>query len=395
MKIGLICPYNLALGGAVQEIVKESARELRRLGHDAVIITPTPQQGERYDNGCRIIYLGKAVDSKALGTVAQVSVSVRPHEIEDMLEREQFDILHMHEPWVPLLNGQILARATCPVVATFHAKLPDSAAAKALTAFGRPYTVPPLKYLDAIVAVSEAAAEHVRLLTKQPVYIIPNAVMIEDFRPKTPVKPNAKKTLLYVGRLEERKGVAHLIAAYKQLRETDKNVRLIIAGDGVQRAELEEMVQYEDINDVTFLGYISDAKKKQLMRSVDLFVAPAVFGESFGIVIIEALASGQVLVVGDNEGYRSVMRELGQISLVDPTDVAQFADRMHLLLHDEELRKVYTRWAARYIEQFDYKIVTAQYVTLYEQVLEHSKQSPTLTRRTRTARKRLSYDIEA
>jgi phosphatidylinositol alpha-mannosyltransferase len=300
----------------------------------------------------------------------------------------------MHEPWVPLLNGQILARSLCPVVATFHAKLPDSAAAKALTAFGRPYTVPPLKYLDAIVAVSEAAAEHVRLLTKEPVYIIPNAVMIEDFRPKITVRPNAKKTLLYVGRLEERKGVAHLIAAYKQLRETDKNVRLIIAGDGVQRVELEEMVAYENIKGVTFLGYVSDSKKKQLMRAADLFVAPAVFGESFGIVIIEALASGQVLVVGDNEGYRSVMHELGQISLVDPTDVAQFADRMQLLLHDEELRAVYKRWGARYIEQFDYKIVTAQYVTLYEQVLSHSKQPATLEQRRKTSRKRIAYDIE-
>ncbi len=367
MKIGIVCPYNMALGGAVQEIAKESYDELTRRGHTVVIISPRPTQGEPALSGYDIRYVGKATDFRALGTTAQVSYCTKPREIDELFQREQFDVVHVHEPWVPLMNRQILKRVPCPVVATFHAKLPDGWVAKLITTIGRVYTSPPLKHIDAFVAVSEPAAEHVSLVLGKPVQIIPNAVNLAAFTPRAEIKPieTGKKTLLFVGRLEERKGVTHLLRAFKLLHDKHPDTQLLIGGNGPLRAELEEQAKNESIEAVQFLGFLEDANKKDLMQQADLFCAPAIYGESFGIILIEALASGQVVVAGDNPGYKSVMKGFGEVSLVDPRDTAAHAELLEKMLYDETLRTDYKQWASQYVEQFDYAVVTDQYETIY------------------------------
>jgi len=374
MKIGLVCPYNMALGGAVQEIVKESYDELTKRGHDVVIISPHPKQGDPTHLAQKIIYIGRAGDPKSpLGTVGQVSTA-RRKEIDEILAREKFDIIHMHEPWVPLSNGQILKRVTCPVVATFHAKLPDSWIANAIKKVGRVYTAPPLKHIDVCVAVSESAAEHISAVLRKPVQIIPNAVNLSAFTPATkwePIDPT-KKTLLYVGRLEARKGVTYLLKAFKLLHEKYPDVQLIIGGNGPDRAALEKQAINEGTGDVLFMGYLEDAHKKELLQRADLFCAPAIYGESFGVILIEALASGQVPVAGNNPGYISVMKEMGAISLVDPHDPQVHAALLEKLLYDEDLRARYREWAREYVKQYDYPVITDQYESIYKRLVAES-----------------------
>lgn len=367
MKIGIVCPYNMALGGAVQEIAKEMSTELIGRGHTVVIICPRPSQGEPDLPGYDIRYIDKATDFTAMGTTAQISYCANTHVIDELLRVEKFDVVHMHEPWVPLMNRQILKRVTCPVVATFHAKLPESWAAKLITTVGQAYTAPPLKHITEFVAVSEPAAEHVSTVIGKPVQIIPNAVNLAVFTHAPtiePIEPN-KKTLLFVGRLEERKGVTHLLKAFKLLHDNHPDTQLLIGGSGPLRSALEIQAVAETTGAVKFLGYLEDGYKKELMQRADLFCAPAIYGESFGVILIEALASGQVVVAGNNPGYASVMKEFGEISLVDPRDTARHAELLEKLLYDEELRVHYKQWAQEYVKQFDYRVVTNQYEAIF------------------------------
>lgn len=371
MKIGLVCPYNMALGGAVQEITKESYDELKRRGHDVIIVSPTPSQGVPDLPNYHIRYIGKAYDLRAMGTTAQISFLADTKEIDRLFAEEKLDVLHVHEPWVPFINRQILKRALCPVVATFHAKLPDSRVAKLITTIGQVYTRPPLRYVSKCVAVSEPAAEHISAVLGKPVQIIPNAVNLAAFTLPKARKPidHVKKTLLYVGRLEERKGVTYLLSAFKLLHDKHPDTQLLIGGDGPERVALEQQALAEGTGAVDFLGYLEDAHKKELLQQADLFCAPAIYGESFGVILVEALASGQVLVAGNNAGYASVLKELGEVSLIDPRGTKAHAELLEKMLYDEALRRQYQDWSQGYVKQYDYSVVTDQYEAIYKQLV--------------------------
>lgn len=378
MKIGLVCPYNVALGGGVLEQVKAMQTELELRGHEVAIITPQPRL-PYMDEGRKVIFLGSATDVKTpLNTTAQFSASVLTDEIDSMLEHEQFDIIHFHEPWVPVLSRQILSRSRSVNVATFHAMLPDTRVAQTVGRVVTPYTKPLLRHIDAFVAVSEGAASYLLGLADVPVEIIPNGVETKHFRKRTGQRQqnggNELKTILYVGRLENRKGVKYLLEAFAHLQSRQPDVRLVIAGAGPDREKLEHETAELGAQNVEFLGYVDDATKVQLMHEADLFCAPSIFGESFGVVLLEAMASDLVTVAGDNPGYASVMQGLGKLSLVNPKDTSQFSHRLELLLFDKDLRVLWQKWAKDYVRQFDYPKIIDRYEAVYETALRTAKQ---------------------
>ncbi len=370
MKIGIVCPYNIAKGGGVQEVVKALQDGLITRGHEAIIITPQPRDPYTGD-GRQVAFLGSAADFKTpLHTTSQFSASVMTDEIDAMLEEQQFDVIHFHEPWVPVLSRQILSRSRAVNVATFHAKLPETLMTRTMAKVITPYTKPLLKHIHEFTAVSDAAAEYLRSLATVEVDIIPNGINLSDFHPlSATAQLKAKKhapTILYVGRLEKRKGVSYLLTAFQLLRERQPDVQLLLAGDGVDREKLELQVTDLGLEDsVTFLGYVSEAKKIELLQTADLFCAPALYGESFGIVLVEAMASGLVTVAGNNPGYESVMEGLGKLSLIDPKDSAAFAHRLQLLLNEPDLRVLWKKWAKDTVKKYDYSKVVAQYETAY------------------------------
>lgn len=372
MKIGLVLPYNITKGGGVKEHILAQQTELTKRGHDVVIITPQPKEPYK-DEGRKVTFLGSATDFRTpLNTTAQFSASVLTDEIDSLLEREQFDILHFHEPWVPVLSRQILSRSKAVNVATFHAKLPETLMSRTLTKVITPYTKPLLRHIDEFTAVSDSAAEYLLSLADVPVDIIPNGIDLKHFRkPAKLVRdPNAPKTILYVGRLEHRKGVKYLLEAFKLLQAREPSVHLLLAGDGTDREKLEELSTELELKHVEFLGFIDEATKKRLLHTSDLFCSPAIFGESFGIVLLEAMASGLVTVAGDNPGYEDVMQGLGKLSLINPKDSALFAHRLQLLLFDEDLRTLWKKWAKDYVRQFDYPKVVDRYEAVYVAALE-------------------------
>lgn len=369
MKIGLVCPYNIALGGGVQEIVFALQEHLAARGHTVKIITAQPRQKRKIDTS-NIIFLGTSIDLRWPNqTTAPFSSTIDTEAIEQVMDVEKFDILHFHEPWVPALSRQILARSQSVNIATFHAKVPETIVNRTLALVITPYMQTVLSDLHELTAASEPAAEYVRSLTDRPVTIIPNGINLAHFRRAQRAEPMQQKTILYVGRLEGRKGLRYLLMAYQLLAQDLPDIRLVIAGNGPERRRLEFMTQELELPNVEFLGYISEEQKVELLASSDLFCSPAIYGESFGIVLLEAMASGLVTVAGNNSGYASVMQGLGAVSLVNPRDTPEFARRLKLLLTEPKLRALWQSWARQQVQQYSYSAVVDQYEALYKRAL--------------------------
>ncbi len=343
---------------------------LTQRGHDVKIITPLPN-GNGPIEQADVIYIGSSTDFRSpTRTTSQVSTTADSEEVDAMLSREKFDILHFHEPWIPFLSRQLLQRSGSVNIATFHAKIPETMMSRTVIKVVTPYLKSVMKYLHELTAVSYAGAEYAASLTDQPITIIPNGIDLEKYQKVRAAKKNEDKTILYIGRLERRKGVKYLLQAYQLLTQASPNVKLLIAGDGPDREKLELLADDLKLKNVSFLGFISEELKLELLASADLFCSPAVFGESFGIVLLEAMATGTVCVAGNNSGYVDVMQDLGAISIVNPHDTEEFARRLDVLLHEVPLRKLWQKWADDYVKQYSYPYIVDRYEKLYDEALK-------------------------
>lgn len=372
MKIGLVCPYDFFRHGAVQKLITLLDQELTERGHDVRIITPRPQ-GYDGDPPERTIFIGRSTKwNTPINTTLEVGMSFEPSGLEEMLEAEHFDLINVHEPEVPVLGAQIAARATAPIVATFHATHPDNTVGKTIELFRIPYARSIFKNLAGMTAVSDSAARFVRDWSGQEITIVPNYIDLEMFRGGKAYKRD-KNTIVYLGRLEKRKGVKYLLKAFAELAQHDETVRLVIAGDGSEREKLEDWVYSNEVPRVSFLGAVSEEEKVALLKKAAVFCSPAIYGESFGVVLLEAMAAGAPTVAGDNAGYKCVMKERGLLSLVNPKDTSDFARRLEVFLRDEELRSTWLDWANDYVEQFDSAKVIDQYEAVYKKVVRAHK----------------------
>lgn len=384
MKIALVCPYNMIeRAGGVGEVVINLHSYLVRRGHQVKIITPRPT-GFKGTVPQDYILLGTSAKFNAgLSTDGTWTFNIDSKDIKEVLGREKFDVINFHEPWAPILARQILPLSDAVHVGTFHANLTDSVAAKSLVNLFQPYGRSIGDKLDLITAVSPAPAAV--FLEKDPtnrlvktIKYIPNGIEVKKYRTKPPmaVKHPAKKTILFIGRLEGRKGVKYLLRAYNELAQRRDDVQLLIAGSGPDEKKLRNFVDEMAIPRVTFLGFISEQDKIHHLHRADVFCSPATHGESFGIVLLEAMAAGCPVVAGDNVGYQSVMKDTGMISLVNPRDMVDFSRRLEIMLFNEDLRKLWLRWARRYVRNFDYRIVVAQYEQAYKEAMEIHEKRP-------------------
>jgi len=386
MKIALVCPYNLLeRAGGVGELVVNLREGLIKKGHVVKIITPRPA-GFEGSTPTDYILLGTSAKFNAgLATDGTWTFNLGSDEIKEVLNSEKFDVINFHEPWAPILARQILLLSDTVHVGTFHANLIDSVAAKSLVNLFMPYGRGIGEKLDLITAVSPAPAAV--LIEKDPkhrlvsnIHYIPNGINVKKYqtKPAMAVKHPTMKTILYVGRLEGRKGLKYLLRAYKQLCERRDDVQLLLAGSGPEEEKLREYVAEYEIPRVTFLGFISDEDKIHHLHRADLFCSAATRGESFGIVLLEAMAAGCPIVAGDNVGYQSVMTGTGAISLVNPKDTVDFSRRLEIMLFNDELREVWLKWAKQYVQKFDYTKITDQYEQAYKEAMKlHGKRPKT------------------
>lgn len=385
MKIALVCPYNmLDRPGGVAEVVINLYEGLKKKGHTVKVISQRPPG---YAGKVPEDYILFGVTRKfkgGFGTEGNWGMPADSEEIAQILEKEQFDVINFHEPWLPMLAWQMLKHSKTAHVGTFHANLVDTAAGKTWTSsIFTPYGRPLLRKMDVFTATSHAPAKMLidranmkssreRELIENIRYI-PCGVDLKQYKPykkRTPIKGAGTKTIFYVGRLERRKGVDYLIKAFAELVKEMPQAHLVIAGEGGRRERLEQMVQLGKIPNVELLGYVSDEEKRRLLGNADLACFPSIFGEGFGIVLLEAMAMGTPLLAGNNLGYINVMKGHGRIGLVDPESTKDFANRLAVFLEDDEERKTLVSWGLREVKQYDYARVVNQYEVAYKEAIK-------------------------
>lgn len=345
VKIGLVSPYDWSYPGGVKSHLTHLAGELRARGHTVRILTPaTGPLARQVEYG--VFKLGWAAPFRVNGSVARVAMApdVNGH-IRDLVERERFDVLHVHEPLASVLPLTILhhaRRSNATIVGTFHASVRRGRASTPpewAYASARPFLGAYFRRLSGRIAVSEAALTFINRYFPGDYRIIPNGVDVGRFRDARPI-PRFKDgmlNVLFVGRIEKRKGLKYLLRAIPLVREHVPNTRFIIVGDGPLRRGYERLVERAGWPDVHFAGRVSDAELPGYYATADVYCAPNVGSESQGIVLLEALAAGAPTVASDIAGYRTVIRDGIEGVLVPPEDHEQLAWALcHLLTSPAE-----------------------------------------------------------
>lgn len=358
-RIGLVCPYSLDVPGGVQNHVLDLAEELSRRGYAVQVLAPGE---DRSDLPEHVTTLGRAVAIPYNGSVARVALGPRvAARTRRWLRAGDFDLLHVHEPATPSVSLLALWASEMPVVATFHTANDRSRAMSSVGAVLRPS----MEKLAARIAVSESARTTlVRHLGGDPV-VIPNGIHAGRFAAASPV-PGWQRpgpTIGFLGRGDEpRKGLEVLLDAMPSVTDRIPSARLLVAG-GVDR--LDGVMSSAD----TRLGRLSDVDKMRFLSSVDVFVAPNVEGESFGIVLVEALAAGAAVVASDLPAFRAVSEGGRLARLFDVGDSAALGAALVDLLRRPEERSRLARAGQAGVTRYDWRRVGSDIESVYGAVL--------------------------
>jgi phosphatidylinositol alpha-mannosyltransferase len=375
MKIGLVCPYIYPESGGVAQHVRFLYENLRLRGHDVRIITAShgPQRASEGD----ILRIGVGISMPTNGSVGTLTFSPRYlSQVRDVLARERFDLLHFHEPFVPFLSLFLLRESNSVNVATFHAYAGFSPSYELGSRVMGGYA----RRLHGRIAVSAAARHFIDRFFPGDYKVIPNGVDVPRFASAVPLSRwrDGTPNVLFVGRLEPRKGVLDLLKAHRILRRTGSGNRLLIVGSGPQEREARRYVATRGLQEVEFLGRVSDAEKAQLFRTVDVFASPATGGESFGIVLLEAMAAGAPIVASDIHGYKGVVRRGREGLLVPPHEPKQLAQAIARLLGDPDLRAEMAAAGQARAEAFSWPRVAARVEEYYGFVIRRLAATGTL-----------------
>ena len=359
MRVGLVCPYSLPVPGGVQAQVLGLARALRALGHETRVLGPC--DGPPPDAG--VTPLGASVPTAANGSVAPLAPDPSA-QLRTMraLRDEGFDVVHLHEPLCPGPTQTVLLLESAPLIGTFHAA-GDSASYK--------YLRPPLRWLagrlDHRCAVSAAAADLAQRYLGGEYTVLFNAVENDLWAKAEPwvddTTGDGRPTVLFVGRHEPRKGLDVLLAA---LDRFPADVRVWVVGDGPDTPELQRRLAGD--HRVEWLGRVSDDEKRRRMVAADVFCAPALRGESFGIVLLEGMAAGTVVVASDIDGYRNVATDGVDARLVPPGDPEVLGAAIAELLDDPRQAASLVAGGQARAESFSMTHLAETYVDLYERL---------------------------
>jgi phosphatidylinositol alpha-mannosyltransferase len=370
MKIALVSPYDYPYPGGVQQHICHLSRQFRLLGHEVRIIAPSSEPSDAL--AAQDIYkVGNVVPIPANGSVARITLSLRMSgRVKAILERERFDIVHLHEPLAPALPLTVLRYSDSVNIGTFH-----HYGSRGLTYFyGRPILKRFFDRLDGRIAVSRPALDFIATYFPGDYTIIPNGIDVEAFRPDGPLVAelrDGRPTILFVGRLEKRKGFKYLIQAFGHVRRALPTARLVVVGGYTQRQArwYERYVRCYSLGDVRFVGYVPAADLPLYYRSCDLFCAPSIGGESFGIILLEAMASGCPIVASSIPGYAAVMESGVHGLLVPPKDAHALAEAIIEILSDPARRAAMGAAGRRHAEGFAWPRIAARVLAYYEQVM--------------------------
>ena len=358
-----MCPYSFEVPGGVQAHVLDLARALRAQGHDVDVLAPADEDTPLPEF---VHPAGRAVGIPYNGSVARLSFGpVSYARVRRWIRDHDFDVLHLHEPTAPSLSMLALMIADGPIVATFHTSTPRSRTLSAMQVVLQPF----LEKVTARIAVSALARRvQVEHLGGDAVEI-PNGVDVGFFRDAPPLDgyPRATGTIGFVGRYTEpRKGMPVLLDALRRLDLPD--VRLLVVGRGDQD-ELRRMAGPELADRLDLLGQVDDKTKARALRSVDVYCAPNTGGESFGIILTEAMSAGAAVVASDLDAFRRVLDDGRAGVLTAVSDPDALADGLRSVLTDPARRAALVAEGERRVAAFDWSVVANQVLRVYEQAV--------------------------
>jgi phosphatidyl-myo-inositol alpha-mannosyltransferase len=363
MQIGMVCPYSFDVAGGVQSHVLQLAKVLIARGHEVSVLAPASPDTVLPDY---VVSAGRAIPIPYNGSVARLQFSTAVNgKVKRWIAQGEFDVLHLHEPNAPSLSMWALRVAEGPIVATFHTSTTKSLTLTVFQGFLRPWH----EKIVGRIAVSDVARRWQMEALGSDAVEIPNGVDVASLSsaPVLDGYPRPGKTVLFLGRFDEpRKGMAVLLEALPKVVERFPDVQLLVVGHGDEeelRAQAGEMIRYIEI-----LGQVDDAGKASAMRSADVYCAPNMGGESFGIVLVEAMAAGAPVVASDLDAFRRVLRdgEVGRLFAVG--DAVALADALIAVLSDDGLRERYVAAASEAVRRYDWSVVASQIMRVYETV---------------------------
>lgn len=374
MKIALVSPYDYAYPGGVNNHIACLEERFTRMGHEVKIIAPSSNPQKTSESGNAIV-IGKPVPIRASGSVVRCSVSPKllfSDRIKKMLEQEKFDVVHIHEPMMPALAISVLHHSSSKelVVGTFHATRSNS--------WGYMIWKPLLKKwmakIEGKIAVSDAAMGFIDRYFPGDYRIIPNGIDLQRFSDKVaPIEKyrDGKLNILFVGRLEKRKGFKYLLGAYGRVKKGFPQCRLIVVSPpGRLCKKYEKIAERRNLKDVVFAGYVSDEDLPRYYNTADIFCAPATGWESFGMVLLEAMATGKPIVATDIPGYAGLISQGVEGLLVKPSDEKALAGAILTLLKDKPMREKMGESGKKKAQDYSWDVVAQKVMDYYQYLLQ-------------------------
>ena len=369
MKVGLVSPYPWDVPGGVVAHIRDLAESLLELGHGVSVMTPVDDDDAVLPP--YVVRAGRSIPVPYNGSVARLVFGpVSAARMIRWLRAGQFDVLHVHQPETLSLSLLAVMCAKGPIVSTSHA---HNARSRILSLFHSPLTAQ-LEKVQARIAVSAAARRTIVEHLGQDAVLIPNGVHVQRFAdaeplPDPPGWPGGGETLGFIGRIDEpRKGLSTLLAAFGRLVETRPALRLLVAGPG-DREEIVENLPPALRDRVVLLGAVSDVDKARFFASLDVFVAPNTGGESFGIILLEAMAGGAAIVASDLEAFRLVLDDGRAGEMFAAGDAEALARVCAGLLADTPRRRALVDTGREVVRRYDWSVITREVVRVYETVV--------------------------
>jgi phosphatidylinositol alpha-mannosyltransferase len=376
MKVALVTPYDWHVPGGVNNHVEHLATELRQRGHTVKILAPAAGPVDDPD----VIAMGRPLPVAAAGSVVRISLNpVAGRRVRHVLEREQFDVVHMHEPLMPVLPIQVLrhSRAANPNVVnvgTFHARKDGG---NRLYAYGRRLLKRWFREIDGKIAVSPPAEQYVERYFHGYYNIIPNGIDVDHWSDpdRAPVTElDGTVNILYVGRAEKRKGLAYLIRAFGIVNARNPETRLIVVGPPSRaRRRYEASVERSGQRGIIFVPQQSYADLPRYHHSSHIFCSPALGNESQGYVLLEAMAAGMPVVASNIDGYASVITHGVDGLLVRPKDTLALADALTALVRDPARRTALAEAGRKQVDMYSWPVVAQRVLSYYERLIDQQR----------------------
>jgi phosphatidylinositol alpha-mannosyltransferase len=369
LKIAMVSPYDFTWPGGVTVHVSQLSRELCRSGHEVQVLAPHSPSRECQDSDL-LVPLGRSVPLPSGGSIARVSLSWwLARRIRALLEREKYDIIHLHEPMAPILPLTVLEYSNTVNVGTFHA----CHNRQHLYKMSHPVIKRWHQRLHGSIAVSRAAMQYVNGTFPGNYEIIPNGIDVDHFSQKAvpwPQYQDGKTNIIFVGRLEKRKGLRYLLEAYGRLKWDMPNLRLLVVGPGNPDKDSYHVLSSRNLQDVEFLGRVPYEDLPRYYATADIFCSPATGAESFGIVLLEAMSAGKPVVASDIEGYRGVMRHGEEGLLFQNKSVESLASALETLIRDPEMRREMGQRGRATAEKHRWEVVAGRVEQYYESCIQ-------------------------